>query len=254
MKRITYIGVDDTDTLGSPGTGRVVRGLARHLEALGLGESLGVSRHQLLVDERIRYTSHNSSKCIAFGIQGVVADFYQPCLAYMRGCIQMGADPGLCVADAENVNQAILDFGQRAVCEILSKDEALKVAERNSIFLQEVGGDGSGVIGALAAVGLRASGNDGRLVDLKGIRDIGGIITVKELLERTAIDLVQDETGKTLAHFELVDTLDRVRPSLVGGKAVLRVELVAVESGKRMWQPVEARHKHNKDKEGHEHG
>ena len=44
---------------------KVARGLAERLESLGLGKSLGVSRHQLLVDNRIRYTSHNSSKGLA---------------------------------------------------------------------------------------------------------------------------------------------------------------------------------------------
>ena len=49
MNRIVYIGIDDTDNLNSVGTGRVARGLARSLVEAGFGDSLGVSRHQLLV-------------------------------------------------------------------------------------------------------------------------------------------------------------------------------------------------------------
>lgn len=55
------IGIDDTDTLESTGTGRMARDLRDHLINLNMGASLGVSRHQLLVDDRIPYTLHNSS-------------------------------------------------------------------------------------------------------------------------------------------------------------------------------------------------
>jgi hypothetical protein len=68
-EKIVYIGVDDTDTLDSIGTGRVARGLAGYLENLGLGKSLGVSRHQLLVHDQIKYTSHNSSKGLAINFR-----------------------------------------------------------------------------------------------------------------------------------------------------------------------------------------
>jgi hypothetical protein len=66
MQQIVYIGVDDTDIIGSPGTGKIARGLAEYLESLGFGYSRGVIRHQLLIDPRIPCTSHNSSKCVLF--------------------------------------------------------------------------------------------------------------------------------------------------------------------------------------------
>jgi len=57
-----YVGFDDTDTLDSEyGTGKLVRRFERVLPE---GCSLwGVVRQQLLFDERIPYTSHNSSAC-----------------------------------------------------------------------------------------------------------------------------------------------------------------------------------------------
>ena len=57
-----YVGFDDTDNIDSDyGTGK----LTRHFEnVLPEGCSLwGVVRQQLLVDDRIPYTSHNSSAC-----------------------------------------------------------------------------------------------------------------------------------------------------------------------------------------------
>src|SRR5205823_2316635 len=59
------VGVDDTDNLVSSGTGQLVQRLVARLQGLEVGTVLGATRHQLLVDPRIPYTSHNSSACIA---------------------------------------------------------------------------------------------------------------------------------------------------------------------------------------------
>ena len=55
------IGLDDTDNLDTHGTGYLARDLARTLSDTGFTAIEGVTRHQLLVDRRIRYTFHNSS-------------------------------------------------------------------------------------------------------------------------------------------------------------------------------------------------
>lgn len=60
------VGIDDTDDHWSPGTGRRARALLHELAAAGLGAPAGATRHQLLVDDRIPYTSHNSSACLAW--------------------------------------------------------------------------------------------------------------------------------------------------------------------------------------------
>lgn len=61
------IGIDDTDNPYTPGTGRRARALLHELQAAGLGSPAGATRHQLLVDDRIPYTSHNSSACLPGG-------------------------------------------------------------------------------------------------------------------------------------------------------------------------------------------
>ena len=60
-----YIGIDDTDNLDTRGTGFRARQLADRLCEDKLAQIIGVTRHQLLVDDRVPYTSHNSSACIA---------------------------------------------------------------------------------------------------------------------------------------------------------------------------------------------
>ncbi len=243
MSDIVYIGIDDTDVPGSPGTGRVARGLAQRLSDLGLAVSLGVSRHQLLVDDRIKYTSHNSAKGIALRTERPVSELYQPGIAYMLDCLQAGADPGLCICSDRQINDEVVSFGQMALTTVLSKHDATGLAAQSGIFLKELGGSGDGAIGALAAVGLRAGGNEGRLIDLRGIHEIKGLISVGELKARTEIDSVQDPEGKVLGDADIINSLDWIRPSLVGGRAVIRVRpAVDPNSKQRIWLPVEIRH------------
>jgi hypothetical protein len=241
--RIIYIGIDDTDIPGGPGTGRVAKGLAQSLVDLGLGKSMGVSRHQLLIDDRVRSTSHNSSKGLAMVTERPEADFYGPATDYMRSCFAAGSDPGLCICPEDRINPEILDYAISAKIELLDKEGALKLAAKYSIFLRELGGDGGGIIGALASIGLRAGGNDGRLVDLRGIKEIKGVISVGEILKRTDIVRVQDINGNRLGEDELVDSLDWLRPSLVGGEPVLRVKPGPGQSGKPVWLGTEKKFK-----------
>ena len=107
---LIYIGIDDTDILGGIGTGQVAKGLAKCLAEHGLGKSLGVSRHQLLMDSRVRSTSHNSSKGLAMLTESPEADFYEPAVQYMKGCFVEGSDPGLCFCPEHKMNQEIIDY------------------------------------------------------------------------------------------------------------------------------------------------
>jgi hypothetical protein len=252
-EKIVYIGVDDTDTLDSIGTGRVARGLAGYLENLGLGKSLGVSRHQLLVHDQIKYTSHNSSKGLAIKSSADISDFYEPAIEYMKQIFVQGSDPGLCICPEEKFNREILDYALSTQKIVLHKEEASRLASKYSIFLHEIGGDGGGIIGALAAVGLRAGGNDGRLVDLRGIREITGMISVGNIKKQTDIISVQDTEGRVIPDDDIIDSLDWIKPSLINGQPVLRVKLVVDNTGKQVWQPAEKKFT-TKDKKGAKHG
>ena len=250
MSTIVYIGVDDTDVIGSPGTGKVARGLAKHLADLGLAESLGVSRHQLLVHPQVKYTSHNSSKGLAVKTDRPVPELYQPSVSYVESCAVTGSDPGLCICPEGKVTAEILTYGLSAETVLLTKQDALALAAKHKIFLRELGGDGGGIIGALAAVGLRASGNNGRLVDTRGVRDIKGVVSVAEIKQRTDIVSVQDAQGRVFGDNELIDSLDWIRPSLVGGQAVLRVKPIRKE-GREIWVPAEKKLKEEHKEEEH---
>lgn len=124
-------------------------------------------------------------------------------------------------------------FGRRVKDALVRREEALELAARTGIHLQALGGTGDGVVGALAAVGLRAAGNDGRFTLLGKIRELKGVAPVSVLLSAGA-GKVCERAGLPLSPDTLVDTTPKVRPWLRGGEPVLFVERGDAE----VWRPV----------------
>ena len=178
------IGIDDTDFGESIGTGALSRELQIYLcRHLGL-VSLGITRHQLLVHPDIPYTSHNSSACIELQGESTVEKLAELCEEVIAFLFHPGADPGLCIATADQLQNGCLEFGRRAQAEVVEKQEALALAQEYGVILKELGGTGLGAIGALCACSLRASGSDGRFISLRGIREIGEAASVAEILSK----------------------------------------------------------------------
>jgi hypothetical protein len=80
------------------------------------------------------------------------------------------------------------------------------------------------VIGALAAVGLRRAGNDGRLLWLRGLREVEGVHRVADLLRDTGIESIEVQSGGPVPPADTVDVGEWTRPVLRSGRAVLLVE------------------------------
>jgi len=218
------IALDDTDNATSIGTGKLSRMLAKALREAGHARSTRVTRHQLLVHPDIPYTSHNSSACIAAeGVEADVEVIGRFACSFLGAHRHAGANPGLCVARPACVPDTLLDFARRAQQEVLTLAEADAHAAELDGFLWWDGETGQGRIGALAAVALHRSGEDGRFISLPGIRELEGVLPVSEILARSAIGAVEDEEGRPVAPEARIDTTDWVRPSLRGGRPVLRV-------------------------------
>ena len=242
--RRVVIGIDDTDNLepDAVGTGRVACAIATVLVKRGLGVSVGVTRHQLLIDPAIPYTSHNSSLCIGLDTAAPIAELVRTTAQELVGRAQAGSDPGLCVLALDGEREArrsVEAFGLAAAERVLTKDQAYAMAKRVGAHLSEHGGTGQGVIGALAAVGHRSRGESGWFVDAPGVRALEDValVSVAELLKCTAIARVEQWDGTTLGAAELIATGGRLRPSLRRDVAVLLVEPAAGVPG--CWAPVE---------------
>ena len=219
-----FIGVDDTDIPGTPGTGRLARSLADYLESDGAGKVCGVTRHQLLLDPRIPYTSHNSAACIELDPNQGAASIFDACSAFLKANAIHGSDTGLCVTAGPSISGDTIGFGKQAQSYVLEIGQAKAVSASEGALVGALGPVGQGTIGAVAAVGLRGSGTDGRFIELRGIRQVGGVLSVRELKERTDVACVSGSDLVELAEDHVVDTQDWLRPRLIGHQAVLVVE------------------------------
>ena len=214
-----FIGLDDTDTLESRGTGHLARQIAAALAADYT--VLGVTRHQLLVDPRVPYTRKNSSAAIILNGAGPpdVVALLERVRLLMLDAFNPGSDPGLCVAHA--APEDITEFGRQAQRQLVTQAEARALAAAHSIPLVGLGGDEGGVIGALAAVGLAASGEDGRYVLVGRSRELSGLQPASALLT-AGVAAVQTTDGQPVTS-GLVQA-DKLRPARRGGKPIAVVE------------------------------
>ncbi len=227
--KLIYIGMDDTDNDASRGTGR----LARDLAALLMVDYalLGVTRHQLLVDPRVPYTSHNSSAalCLEDDGQTDLKALFERVKAFMLAYFIDGSDPGLCMARSP-IAAELRSFGQRAKSELVQQDEARRLAEVQQVLLEGLGGTRDGVIGALAAVGLAAGGEDGRYLMVGTTRDLSGLQPVEALIAAGIVAVLTME-GEPVREGAVL--AERMRPARRGSQPVLYVEW-----DQDHWRPV----------------
>ena len=227
-----FIGLDDTDNKSSRGTGRLARTIAASLAERY--QVRGVTRHQLLVDPRVPYTSHNSSATIHLREDGnanltAIADRVQE---IMQADFQEGSDPGLCVA--QTVTPEMIDFGRRAKTSLVHQAEAREIAERGGCILRGLGGTQDGVIGALAGIGLATTGEDGRFLVVGRSRELDGVQSVQAILD-CGIAQVRTIDGEILNE-GLVETKGKLRPAFRGNQPVLVV--TRQEGDQPLWLPV----------------
>ncbi len=231
------VGIDDTDMPGIGGTGRLARRIAAEIEALGLGRSLGVTRHQFYEGPGVPKTARNSAAAIVFDGVGNASELFESvCAIVARESIE-GSDPGVAIGREASVE--LVAFARRAQTTLVMQQEARRLGATHAAGLAGLGGTDDGVIGALGAMSLRIDGNDGRYVDLPGIRRVGGVMTIAEVLELTGIvevvDLLAEESPQSTGKLDLGDW---VRPRLIGGRPVV----VATRAGE-MWVNADCRKK-----------
>jgi tRNA(Ile2) C34 agmatinyltransferase TiaS len=235
---VIYVGLDDTDIVGSPGTNQLARSILKQLGTAA--EGAVICRHQLFFDRRVPYTSKNGSASIvlpraASADRDALVDRVRP---VMRAWFIEGSDPGLCVAKA--VPEAVQDFGRRCQREILTQDEAHALAIHMSVHLEGLGGTEQGVIGALAAVGLAATGEDGRVIQLTTWPypdEFAGPQDVAAIRARGVEEIRRTDSG-ALITTGVVDIGKHLRPNVRHGRIVLFVA-PAVDAGtSAAWQAV----------------
>lgn len=235
-----YIAIDDTDNLTSIGTGEVAENLGNLLNKFGFGTPTPVTRHQLFFNDAIAYTSHNSAMC--FELEGCGKDqkeLINICSSYLKNNCAEGSDPGLCIVEKDFTDRdELISFGNAAKCKVLTKEDAYGLAQKKNIHLSEHGGLGIGVIGALAGIGLRMSGSDGRYKGQIRVAKNQDNMLVRDILVNDRIDIIQDKNGYTLAADEEIFVTERVKTVRLRGQSVLLVEKVEHDNG-YVWKNID---------------
>jgi hypothetical protein len=232
------LGIDDTDTIETRGTGFHARQMAARIEEEKLGTVYGITRHQNYVHPDIPYTSQNSSACL-------LVESVQPgrlkvfCRNFLLEIAPDGSDIGICMANDGEVHEEIESWGQRAKCEGLTKAGARELALKPSLYLEGLNGTHDGIIGALAAVGLRASGNDGRFIWLKKKRELRelppGFINSADLRDDFGVQQLLMKSGETFLEDEEIFIHEWFRPVLRDNKVTLIIEKFN-DNGKYFWK------------------
>lgn len=234
--------IDDTDDLESKATGQLAEIIALAIEQNGWGKSYSITRHQLLVHPDIPYTSHNSSMCFPADIdEAYLENLIQYASNFLASESAEGSDPGLCIAIPDQLSnpELLVTFGHRAKEVVLIKNDAYQLAQQLGIHLSEHGGTGQGVIGALAGVGLRLSGNDGRFKGSIKLKTGNNVLCVRDILSQTEVEEVRILDGDTINEEDfvmLVGEKGKVKAVLLDGKCVLPVFSRGTKAGEVQWQ------------------
>jgi hypothetical protein len=234
MSLRVYIGFDDTDNQDSDfGTGKIAR---RFENIMPEGCHMwGVVRQQLLIDERIPYTSHNSSACVVIDLSepSLKDDLIFMASEYIEREAAPGSDPGLCVAcESDSALTELMSFGPLCTRQIVTQKEALQAA--SGIHISGHGGSNDGIIGAAAAVGLTASGWSGRFIEFAGLRRFPDMVAVSELEKNGILVVSLDRDAMIPSPEDVIYTKGWLRPRLWGQKPILPV----LCRGKNMWESV----------------
>ena len=222
-----YVGIDDTDMPGTPGTNQFCRAL---VERISRFRCRLIVRHQLLVDRRVPYTSKNSCASLQLvpsdgvRVDDQTLDALQVVIRRFLGeRFVSGSDPAFCVTT--HVPRVVVEFGQRCQQEVVTQQEARDLAASQGIHLEGCGGTEDGVIGSLAAVGLAANGDDGRVVKIGEFADdLSGRQRIAKLLARD-VDVRCLDSGDSVCQ-GTVDVGKHLRPNYRGHKIVLFAERV----------------------------
>lgn len=235
-----YVGFDDTDCLDSDrGTGKLARWFQKELPE---GSRVwGVVRQQLLVHEKIPYTSHNSSACVVVELAGLdfLDDLISRAARHLERHALVGSDPGLCVTcEGDPALPRLIDFSQKCTSQVMTQKDALEATR--TLHLSGHGGTHDGIIGAAAAVGLTAHGWSGRFIEFGKLRDVPERVRVCELQRLNILPVSLDRDGQVPAPGDLVNTKGWLRPRLWGNRPILPV----IPKGEGVWESLgDKRHK-----------
>ncbi len=233
------VGIDDTDVIDSPGTNQLARAILKKIGSAA--RDAIIIRHQLFFDPRVPYTSKNGSASIQLphadaGERTSIGDTIRD---VMTEWFVEGSDPGLCMAT--EVTEEMKQYGLRCKDRVITQREARDVAARSGCYLEGLGGTNQGIVGALAGVGLVATGNDGRVVHRVSWPypddAFNGARSVEEIRGRGVNEIRNLDSNEPVTEGP-VDIGKHLRPNWRDNRLVLYVQAVAEPGTPAPWRAI----------------
>ena len=215
------IGLDDTDVAGGLlSTARVARMLEEHLpEGVSF---IGSVAHHLF--RGIAGTSNNKSSCIILESPDHVPlrTLFDLAVGHVKKYAEAASAPG--IVAAATVPPALVELGRQASWRLVERTEVMEaLGDLPSCTL----GEGHGIVGAAAAVGLTSAGWSGRWLEFGRLRPFDGGIRVRALQEMGVRVVSVDADADIPAPEHWVDTRNYLRPLLLGSEATVPLRRTA---------------------------
>ncbi len=232
------LGIDDTDSPGSATTSDLALALGLHFETLGLAGLISLSCHALYNHPTLAGSCSNRACCLMLDAEPHRArDLELGCREYLRREAAPGSSPGFALASYNQFDPEVVVWGKTACFTLLNRQDALSLCRHAGISISGLAGSGCGVIGALAAVGLRFEGSDGWIEWMPGLAALNGVYTPVTLSDAIHFDRVESEHGRRPALDDRILIASRPRPVMRGGNITLL--LTAAKRGSdHHWEPI----------------
>jgi|GEM_PF-1063181 len=233
-----FVAIDDSRQLDGAKAGQTASILTKFIEENGWGKCAIPSRHRLYSHPDTACIKHNTARSFSADIgEQYLQNFIDHACKLIKTTGAPNSNAGLAVAVPELMENKddLIDYAYRTKEEIVSKTEALEFSKKPGIYLFELSGSGQGIIGALAAAGLRITGNDGQF---RGKLHIGTgedyIATVKEIVNESYVEQVKNMDFNNVGDDECVRMGEKVKIVLLDNKYTLMVFPTDIEAPK--WQ------------------
>jgi len=123
--------------------------------------------------------------------------------------------------DNSSLNNAIFPIKSKKISQLEKEGSFIPQCTKN-VFLKALTPNANGVIGALAGIGLRLSGSDGKIRGKFELEKSN--LSVCELLRLNFVEAVVDENFKSLLLDERVNLIGALKPVFLDFKATLLVK------------------------------
>ncbi len=218
-----YVGIDNTSNSESVGTAKFARRVAEKIS--DKYHVYGVSRHQFYIHPNIKYSTYNFGAVIHVDSddEKAIDDIFLTIKGIINSEYNTGSNPGLAVAHENQISPVVINFGHDAKKSILTQKRAVDIALNSNIRLEGFGKTENGVIGAIAGIGLAATRNDGRFLQIGNIRSIKEPQPVENFIA-AGVEKIFTLDGIRIKTGIIFNEDDKpVKPSPINGEIVLFV-------------------------------